>query len=283
MKTARQGVALVQALVIVAALAALALALVQRGEGATARLAGRLLADQAGLYLDSGLDLAREGLPSGVVHRGQDWARPHEGIIIGDGILAWRIEDLQGRFNLGWIVGSDRMRQAFDSLARAQGLTGDEIDDALQFGQRLRNFDWFPADAIVRMIPAADSRATARLAPLITTLPADRLANIHTLRPEVLAALAPELDESVRAAILRQVTTATFATKQTFLDWARDALGESAEAILAALPLGVGSESFGVRIEVRLDTLRLARSGVIDTGDVESGRAFLRLAHPVHE
>lgn len=279
----RRGVALVQALVVVAALAALSLALVQRGEGATARLAGRLQADQAGLFLDSGMDLLRESLPRGVVHAGQDWARPRDDVIIGDAVLAWRIEDLQGRFNLGWIAGSEPMRAAFVRLARAQGMTVDETDEALRVGLSAGRLDWFPADAILRMTRTADRAAPSRLAPLITTVPADRRANIHTLRPEVLEALAPDLDVSVRTAILRRVATAPVASMDLLHDWIGDTFGTEAEALIASLPLGTGSESFAVRIEVRLDTLRLARSGVLDTGDVASGRAFLRLAHPVHE
>ena len=76
MKGARNGVALVQALVIVAALALVSLALLRRGETARLRLDDRFAADQAGLYLDSGVDLVRATLPEDVVHLRQDWAMP---------------------------------------------------------------------------------------------------------------------------------------------------------------------------------------------------------------
>lgn len=279
----RRGVALAQALIIVAALAALALALVHRGERVVARLEGRFMTDQAGLYLDSGVDLLRDSLPRGIVHQSQDWARPREGVLIGEGELAWIIEDLQGRFNLQWIAGSDQMRQAFETLALAQGLRVDEVAEALRRMPRAERFAWFPADQFFVMNPVADPQAMARLARLIIALPADRRANINTLHPEVLAVMAPGLSEAVRDAILRRVATTPVRTLDDLLSWVRGALGDEVAAVLATLPLGTVSSSFGVRISVQLDTHRLVRSGILDTGDPTAERAVLRIVHPVSE
>lgn len=104
--------ALVNALVVVAALSAVAAALTIRSQDAGLRLAQRQAADQLTLHLQAATALAQRQIAAaaaqGMHHPGQDWARPRAGIEIdgsgGPALLGWQIDDLQGRFNVNWLA-----------------------------------------------------------------------------------------------------------------------------------------------------------------------------------
>ncbi|MEL7012344.1 MAG: hypothetical protein AAFO72_03585, partial [Pseudomonadota bacterium] len=109
---APRGVALINALLIVAALSAVTVALLQRTDASNERLIDLQRAGQAKLYLDAVtlqltdvIGLAEFG-PDGqtiLVDTGQTWARPATEVAIGDGKATWQVDDLQGKFNLAWL------------------------------------------------------------------------------------------------------------------------------------------------------------------------------------
>lgn len=281
-----RGVALVQALVIVAALAALALALSQRSEGAIRRLEARFAADQRALYLDAGTDLLRETLPEGMVHGGQDWARPRDDVVIGDAVLSWRVEDLQGRFNLGWLPLRADAPATLERLLEGAGIAAPERAAFLAMLAESDLPDWGRPEALLAALPAATRQALRPAMPLLALLPGERSANLNTLKPEVLAALAPGLTQGQRQGVLALVAERPATAIEEVLPRIAEVLGEEVRATLAALPLGVTSGSFEIRIEARLDSQTLRRSGVVDTEDPnrEPGQpAPLRLGVPLFE
>lgn len=285
--------ALVQSLVIVAALAAVSLALIQRAGQGQARLEARFAADQIGLYLDAGVDLLRGALPRGLVHQRQDWAIPRAGVAIDRGTLSWQVEDLSGRFNLAWLADdpSGVRTQALDRLAAAQGLSAEGRARLVDAVATLPE----PAPVAVVLwrqtvqglidagqVAQTEGDALDRLMPSLTMLPDAPVANVNTLLPEVLAALAPDLSERHRHALLDQAARTPFADSDALTVWAQATLGDQGPARLAALPLGVTSRHFLARIEARLDTQVLRRTVVLDTG-AAAGRARVLMSVPEAE
>ncbi len=276
-----RGVALVQALVIVAALALVSVALLQRGDTARLRLEDRFAADQAGLYLDSGVDLVRANLPEGVVHLRQDWATPREGVRIDRGLLGWRIEDLQGRFNLS-LLGADPQGLRRAMLVRL--LRGQGVEEPLANALGAALVAPITAQSLTALLadPRLDATLRNRLAALLIVLPPEARFNVNTLRAPILAAMLPGAPAATLAALSEQIASEPVSDLETFVAMARAALGDEAAESLTALPLNVTSRHFALQIEARLDSVILRRAVVLDTG-AGDGRAAIVQSFPEFE
>lgn len=276
-----RGVALVQALVIVAALALVSVALLQRSETARLRLEDRFAADQAGLYLDSGVDLVRANLPQGVVHLRQDWATPREGVRIDRGLLGWRIEDLQGRFNLS-LLGADPQGLRRAMLVRL--LRGQGVEEPLANALGAALLAPITAQSLTALLadPRLDATLRNRLAALLIVLPPEARFNVNTLRAPILAAMLPGAPAATLAALSEQIASEPVSDLETFVAMARAALGDEAAESLTALPLDVTSRHFALQIEARLDSVILRRAVVLDTG-AGDGRAAIVQSFPEFE
>lgn len=282
-----RGVALVNALVVVAALAAISAGLLIAATRAQERLALRNRADQVSAYLDAGqaqaladLGTVMAALQGGGVRPGQDWARPRD-LPIGEGRVAWRMEDLQGRFNLAWLADEGdwgaAARPAFLRLAEAQGVSSALAQRLLRAAgpdPRARAEAFGAAAPALPLVtplqlagvPGAAEGGAAALAPLLpflAALPADAALNPQTAPLPVLRALIPGLEprdwdlfEAARAA-------GTFRDADELFVYASALWPESALAALVRIPFGTGSEWFGLNLEARLDTLVLRRSAVV--------------------
>lgn len=298
---ASRGMALVQALVIVAAIAAVATALMLRANDARTRLQIRFQADQAALFLDSGTSLVSAMLAAlpgdGVVHPRQDWAQPRDGIVIGDGFLAWQVQDLHARFNVNTLNGEDATHQAaraaFLRLAEGQGLSrrgAQRLADALGPDPAARAAAVSGAPLPLPLVdprqlaPIAASEATefARLLPLLAALPPGAAMNINTLHPDVLRALLPDVPSAQRDSLNRFLRRDPVPDIETLMLWAGETLGPDIATRLEALPLSVGSVTFLVTLEARLDTLRLRRSVVLNREPLP-GRSAVVLSMPEPE
>ena len=296
-----RGMALIQALVIVAAIAAVATALLLRAEQARQRLELRAGADQAALYLDSGVTLVRavlDALPAeGAVHRRQGWAQPREGVVIDRGTLEWTVDDLQGRFNLSWLAedGTGAMRTAFLRLAADQGVPrslASRIADALGPDETDRARATAP-DA-PPYLPLADPRQILPLAgdnaddlrpllPFLSALPIEAEGNLNTLHPEVLRALLEGVDSGSLRLIERRLADAPFDTVEDFQAWADERLPPPVAQRLDGLGLAVRSTNFLVTLTARLDTVVLRRSVVVNRDDDAQGRSVVVLSIPEPE
>jgi len=290
-----RGVALINALVVVAALAAVSVALLQRAERARQRVADLLPADQAALYLDAATHQVQEVVAattggrdgeSDAVHLDQGWAEPVLDTPIGRGQVGWRIADLQGRFNLGWLqigaeedeeqqVVAEEVRAAFGRLAREQGVPREQVrrlEQALapQLGQRFSAYGRttrppplppFALDELL-LVRGMDAATLNALRPFVTTLPADAGGlNLNTVSPEVLVALLPRQSEASIAARLEAARP--FEDIEAALSWIEGQAGPEAVALFEALGADVRSDWFEARIEARLDTVHLRRRVVM--------------------
>ncbi|GAB4267549.1 MAG: hypothetical protein Kow0013_17610 [Pararhodobacter sp.] len=285
--------ALIQALVIVAAMAAVAAALLLRADAARQRVQTWFIADQAALYLDAGvaqvramLDTVPDGAP---IHTGQAWARDRDDVRIDRGVLAWRIDDLHGRFNVNGLAGqnAEAERAAFLALARAMDVprgVAQRLADVLGPDPRARARAAAPAEAPDlpllhprQLAPLAHGapEAFAALLEHLSALPPGAALNVNTVHPEVLAAYLPRLGRAEREALARARDDAPFETTEAFLDWAADMFAPDALRVLERLALDVTSETFEVTLAARLDTIRLRRSVVLSRNGAQGRSAVL--------
>lgn len=275
----RRGMALIQALLITAAIAAVAAALLMRANAARARLETRFAADQAALYLDSGVEQLRRALPQGVVGLQQDWARPREGVNIDRGTLDWSVADLQGRFNLSLMAGDEDgiFHAAFMRLATAQGLTGPALDAVIAGIDGAADPMPLVEPMLLTSVAAGQGGAEgwAALEPLLAVWPADEPMNVNTMPEAVLEALAPDLPGLARATILRRLAREPVADGEELRQWITQRMGDLTTTALGDLPLGGSSRRFVLQLEARLDSVVLRRSVVVDTGGGEGPGAVL--------
>ncbi|KPQ07441.1 MAG: type 2a secretion system protein GspK [Rhodobacteraceae bacterium HLUCCA12] len=281
-----RGVALINALIVVAALAAVSVALLARSDAARQRMALHLDADQAALYLDDATMLVArliEDTSADAVHLGQPWAAPRSEVQIDRGTFGFRIADLQGRFNVNWMTRDDAMgeaaRIALTALARSQGVPGavaGRIQVALDPANQYRDSAFggggaisappplpLASPAVLRLVSGGDGDRLDRLMPHLAALPPELGLNVNTASLPVLAALIPalsppdlaELDETRRQQPFRHVSE--------FLEWVEQVMGEDAALALEALHLDVGSQWFEARLSARLDSVVLQRSAVL--------------------
>lgn len=279
-----RGMALIQALLITAAIAAVAVALLVRANDARARLDWRFAADQAALYLDSGVEQLRRSLPRGVVGGPQDWTRPREGVGIDRGTLDWQVEDLQGRFNLNLLQGDaeGRFHAAFTRLAESQGLSGPALARVLDvLDGSAAPLTLATPLSLAAAAGAEGAEGWAALEPLVAAWPPGEPINVNTLPGAVLAALAPELSGLARDTILRHFAREPVANGDDLRQWIAERMGAEVSAALEGLPLGGTSRRFVLRLEARLDSVVLRRSVVVDTGgDEGSGAVLMSVPRP---
>jgi general secretion pathway protein K len=257
------GMAVIMALLLVAlAASATSLVLWQQNLWWQQLASDRRRAEMHALA-DAGLALGVARLrPSAVVGANQSWARP--GLLReGEGRVAVRIEDAQGRLNLnglagggslvdeGWLTVLRRLlsilqlpTELADNLVRWRGLQTQSEQDA---GRRLPGGHpsltrW---EDLAR-VPGFSPERMARLAPHVIVLPEGvRRVNVNTASASLLAALLPEAAPGMLAAAIAGRGEQPFRDVTGFL--AR--IGVSSPARIA--DLGTGSDYFLLQASVR--------------------------------
>lgn len=282
-----QGFVLVNALVLVAALAGIAVALLARAEGARTRQAETQTAAQIMLYLDAvealALTLLSDDRAGGDVdHAGEPWASATYDVPLDRGQVTGTITDLQGRFNVNWLANPDdeQARAGFAALLAqlniAPGRAGDVIDflspggppDAAAYARQ------HPAVVPVggpvtllgqlQAIPTLDARDFARLQPYVTALPGDRPLNVNTAAPQVLKSLLPGISAAAVDQLVRHRRDTPFLSVQ---DFARLAGQLGVTSGLEEADLGrfsVSSNWFELRITATLEGRQRGRLAVLE-------------------
>jgi len=283
-----RGVALVNALIVVAALAAISAALLIRAERAVERQGLRGGTDQVVAYLDAGQAQALAELRQNIdndrangIRPGQAWEAPRD-VPIDRGRVAWRFADLQGRFNLGWLGGdgewSESARAAFQRLAEGQGLStalAGRLVEAAGPDARARAAAFGAGAApdlplVLALQLAAVARpaeggpaALAPLWPLIAALPPDSRLNPDTAPLAVLQALLPGPSESDWAAFDAARKLGLISGPEGLIAHAEANWPDETVELLSSLPMGQGSDWFELDMTARLDSATLRRSAVV--------------------
>jgi general secretion pathway protein K len=270
---ARQdGVALINALLVTALVAALLTQLARREVETAARLELMLLSDQARHHALAAEALAirlleRDAQDNATDHLAEAWAAPQRAFAVEGGLVVGRIIDLQGRLDLNAVRATEAEGPdpaALDRLARLIGQAGGEralaaqaaawISPAGRAGRAPANAPHRPFHAASELaeLPGIDGTLAARLAPLTAAMSGAVAINVNTAPPEVLAALAPAIGPNDVAALMSMRAEAPFQGIGDLRERAAQRLSPLAAAALDAVPLGVSSGWFLIELEARI-------------------------------
>lgn len=302
LKTRRdRGLALVNALVLVAALSAVAVLLLQLAQGARLRQAQTQEVVQAESYLN-GLELLVIGIldtdrkGGAADHLGEAWAKAGGSVPMDRGTGTYDISDLQGKYSLNWLSGGDALfgEDAYGDLLAAAGLSE-------ELGQSIRDFigpngprnpqpylQQTPAvlprgglqilpqlRQVVGMTPAS----YARLDQMFTAVQTEGALNVNTAPAAVLAVALPDLSPSDIATLVEKRRQTPFTEAEALqLELAR-MLGEEKAEEFDFGPYGISSHWFAAKISVTLGQTRLARLVILErSGETGKTKASFRFA-----
>lgn len=274
--TRQSGFVLVNALVIVAALAGAAVFLLTRAEGGRARLQASQTAGQLTYYLDAFDALAITMLNADLMtsnhdHADEAWAKTDIAVPLDRGRVAGRILDQQALFNLNWLndPAYDAAQTAFDKVLQRASLSprvGDQIIDFIQPGgpENKRTYAALtPArDPIggallmfdqVADIPGLSPQEIGRLREVATALPGGLPVNINTAPVEMLVDLLPEFPPNTLYQILNTRDRTPFVSVDDFVAALEDRLGEQLPEGFSPARISVSSEWFRADTAAELD------------------------------
>ena len=270
------GFVLVNALVLVAAMAAVATFLLVQAEEGRARLDAGKQADILSANLDAfeahgRAVLLKDMRETSADGAGEAWSRPLPEVALEQGSVSGALEDLQGRFNINWLAGTEpeAARDALDIILRRLGLSP-EIGDAIAAfvsaqGPANRNaYAAFQPAMVplggpifmpsqIRVLPEMSETDFARLAPYIAALPTGTKLNVNTTSDLVLSATLPQLSASQRAALIAGRTARPYESIPDLIADLNLVSGENNDAGAALFDrLSVKSEWFGGKAVARV-------------------------------
>lgn len=196
-----RGFVLINALVVVLTISAVATAMLLRTESLRVSAENSRTATQLSLYLDSAEHLVPQLLTpvaeAGVADLTQAWAQPRHSYPIDRGRVQIDLSDLQSRLNLNWLRrGDDATLALFSTVFNDIGVAQARVQDIERFLRSTHNI------ATVDQLAAAPGLTKgdlSRLAPFLAALPNDSRINLNTAPDPVLrAALHPFPPEILR-------------------------------------------------------------------------------------
>lgn len=294
----QSGFVLVNALVIVAALAGAAVFLLARAEGGRARLQASQTAGQLTYYLDAFDALAitmlnADQMTSNHDHPGEPWANTDIAVPLDRGKVAGRIVDQQALFNLNWLIAPnfDAAQAAFDRVLQRASLSprvGDQIKDFIQpdgpdntrayaaltpprapIGGALLMFEQ------IGDIPGLSPQEIDRLRVVATALPGGLPVNINTAEVEMLVDLMPDLPPNTLYQVLNTRERTPFVSMDSFINTLEDRLGEELPEGFVPSRFSVTSEWFRADITAELEGQQARRT----TSLLRLGRQTGTLVH----
>jgi general secretion pathway protein K len=239
----QRGVAIVMAIIVVAIGTMIAVGLTWRQTLDLRRTESALAADQGLMYVQGAEAWAADILRQDLVdspdsdNLGEQWAIELPPLPVDGGAIKGRLDDLQGRFNLNNLIGSDGKESLLARRQFERLLVSVEADPALAGAV----IDWLDPDTELRFptggedvvysdadppYRTANSMITStselmavagfdrdiyrRLAPYITVLPAGTKLNVNTASDVVLASLSDDIDLATATAMIEERGDAEF-------------------------------------------------------------------------
>ncbi len=276
------GFVLVNALVLVAAMAAAAVFLLARAEGSHARL----IAGQHEQVLRHGLDaletMSREilnrDLSAGPIDSPDEaWHSAIQDVALSRGRVSGQISDQQSLFNINWLADPENSvaREGFDILLARLGLSqsiGEAVTEfvsargpanrqsfsALKPSVAPQGGPIFLPNQLF-LIPEIAPRDLARLEPYITVLPTNSKLNVNTVLAPVLMAMLPQIPASRIPVLTQRRMSEPYANVEEFLNDAGLSSDIQSESDVVDLNrFSIGSNWFEVEITAN-DGPRLAQ------------------------
>ena len=289
-----RGFVLVNALVLVAALAAVAVVLLARAEQGRQRQAQMQTSAQLGYYLDafealSVTLLARDQLGDASDHLQEDWAQASYDVPLDRGAVAGSIRDLQGNFNINALTNPDDqfVRQGFDRLLEGLGLSsalGDAIVAHLVPRGAVRiSGDAGNSPASARLggpilmldelhdIPGLRDEDLARLFPYVAALPGHMALNVNTAPARVLQSLFPQISPAVMDRLVQDRRSTPFISAEDFQERMIAFGAVEAAAALDLARITVSSRWFVAEMTATLDDHRRHRVTVFERTPLPGG------------
>lgn len=291
-----RGFVLVNALVLVAALAAAAVFVLARSEEGRARLVAHQGADQLDYYLDAFEVYARttldqDGAQGGTDHLAEAWAQAAPAFDLDRGTVQGRMRDAQAMFNINWLGDSTHpaARPALDALLQARGLPP-RVAEALAQAVRPANTASRRAHAALDPprdpvggalfmprqladIPTLTAADLTRLDDIVTVLPGYSRVNLNTAPLDLIAGFFPQTSPGVIAAQVARRRTAPFVSVEAFVNGVETAQGAAMPEAFDPGRLSVGSEWFEVEIEATLDGRSATRRTLLYRSHLPLGTA----------
>ena len=235
------GFVLVNALVLVAALAGVATFLLMRAEGARARHMQTQTAAQITLYLEAfeALSLSvldADSAAGAMDHLGEAWARADYDVPLDRGRVAGNIRDLQGLLNVNGLASPSNVlaQESFATLIQRLGLSpalGEAIVEFLSpDGPSDTSTYTRQTPAIrpvggpvlfldqLRDIPLLSARDFARLRPYLTALPGNPPLNVNTAPSLVLQSMIPNLTPVITDRLVQSRRIEPFVSVDDFIE-----------------------------------------------------------------
>ncbi len=302
--TSSRGFVLVNALVLVAALAAVVVVLLQHSEGLRLRLMATQQAAQIEQYLDAfdalALHLLAGDVGGGADHLGESWALELPPVTLDRGEVTGEIHDLQGRFNLNWLANPEdtAASAAFDVLLTRLGLPvtqGDAIRAFLRPGGPQDKSAYAALEpainpvggavlmpAQLRQMPGIRPAHYVRLARHVAALPGDTLLNVNTATPEVLAAMLPAARPALAGFLVQERQHTPFISREDIGERLLARFGELALDGVDLERFQAGSSWFGLTSSARFGS-ETAANGAPDSATARASRQAVirRLGPPV--
>jgi len=277
-----RGFVLVNALIIVAAMAAAAVFLAARAEDARTRRASMQETYQLRLYLDAfeafSIRLLDQDLAEGDTdHSGEAWARADLDVPLDRGRVLGGLRDLQAGFNINWLADPSNTRAAegFARLAATLGVPASAAEaiaahvapdgPGARTGYAAQNPALAPVGGAAVMavqlteIPGLSERNLRRLAPFISVIPAGAGLNVNAAPKPVLAAFLPELSAAQLDRVLAARARAPFGSLEAFFADTGAAFDADTRAALETGQLQVGSNWFASQARAVLGSREGAR------------------------
>lgn len=298
----QRGLALINALLIVAALSAVAVLLLQRAESSRGRLHDTYEVAQARANLDgfetlliSLLDADRQN--NSVDHLKEAWAQKNYTAQIGDGQVSGTIRDMQGKFNLNWLLEGDaefasgafkKLMQGLgqkDSLRSAiEGWISEDGPDN-QSAYRNRPLRLAPRggaldvlDAL-RLVSGMTPQNFTKLEPMLAVYSTEARINVNTVSYDVLQAILHEAPSAAVTALLLERDREPFEDDDMLQAWFANTLSEEDLQNVDTEHFGISSRWFEARISATLGKTHLTRHVIFHrSGETGKTRVKLRLA-----
>jgi general secretion pathway protein K len=241
--SSQRGVALVMAILVVAIATMIAVNLLWEGTLDVRRAEAALASDQGLMYVQGAEAWAADILRQDLVdspdsdNLGEQWAIELPPLPVDGGSIAGKLEDLQGRFNLNNLIGSDgkeselarrqfeRLLLAVDADPQLAGAVVDWLDPDTEQrfptgGEDVAYGDSEPpyrtanttitTPSELMAVAGFDRETYQKVAPYITVLPAGTKLNVNTASDVVLASLSDNIDIGTAGSLIEERGDAEF-------------------------------------------------------------------------